>query len=182
MSGLTRRATLARRPEARAAASEMRSISRSDSALKARRPASTPARISSSVFPTPEKTIRSAGNPLSRHGAQLAARDDVRARAERGEARRGSRGSNWPWPRSRPGGGVRRTRSRSAGRTPRSSPSCRRRAACRTRARDPRATRRRSAARLHAARIPSGLPGSLAGTIHDSETGSPSASEVQPRG
>ena len=66
MSGLTRRATLARRPAARAAASEMRSISRSDSALKARRPASTPARISSSVLPTPEKTIRSAGNPLSR--------------------------------------------------------------------------------------------------------------------
>ena len=33
-------------------------------------------------------------------GAQLAARDDVRPRAERGEELRGSPGWNWPWPRS----------------------------------------------------------------------------------
>ena len=81
MSGLTRRATRATLPPRRAIASIF-SISRSDSALKARIPAATPAAISSSVLPTPEKTIRSAGIPHWSDRAQLAARDDVGARAE----------------------------------------------------------------------------------------------------
>ena len=62
MSGLTRRDTRTVRPAADAAA-EIRAISASLSALNSPMPRSTPSAISASLLPTPEKTIRSAGNP-----------------------------------------------------------------------------------------------------------------------
>ncbi len=59
-SGLTRIETGARRPFA-AATSLRRASSGSDSTLKQRIPASSPAAISRAVLPTPEKTIRFVG-------------------------------------------------------------------------------------------------------------------------
>jgi hypothetical protein len=90
--GFTRRATRGDGPERRAQASIF-SISRSDSALRARMPASTPAPISASVLPTPEKTTRSAGMPLSSAARSSPAGDDVGAAAELGhEAQEGEGG------------------------------------------------------------------------------------------
>ena len=64
MSGLTLSATRALFPSV-PEISSIFSSSRCDSALKARIPTSTPRRISFSVLPTPEKTIRSGGTPHS---------------------------------------------------------------------------------------------------------------------
>ena len=75
-------------PAARAIAS-ICSISRWDSALKARILAATPAAISSSVLPTPEKTIRSAGIPHS--GAARSSPPETTSAPDPSLARRPSR-------------------------------------------------------------------------------------------
>ena len=65
MSGLTRSETRATAPRA-AAAAPIRAISSSLSAFHSPIPCSSPRAISASVFPTPAKTMRSAGNPARR--------------------------------------------------------------------------------------------------------------------
>ena len=105
----------ARRP----ASASIFSISRSDSALKARIPAATPAAISSSVLPTPGEDDPVRGEPRT-GGRRAARRPRRRPRPRRGpRGASGSRGSSSPSPRSRRGGERRRTRRRSGGSSPR---------------------------------------------------------------
>ena len=84
MSGLTRSETRATAPRA-AAAAPIRAISSSLSAFHSPIPCSSPRAISASVLPTPAKTMRSGREPGAPRGEQLAARDDVGPRPERGE-------------------------------------------------------------------------------------------------
>ena len=77
-SGLTRRLMRAVRPAATATC-DSTSSSASLSTLKHSTPASSAARISARVLPTPEKTVLAALAAGGEHAAQLAARDDVEA-------------------------------------------------------------------------------------------------------